>query len=164
MSQQLETSNDLVVPHAAHLSNQFLNDVFQRCAQEEFGLKLAPVERKGRFTLIGKIRFGNIWARSKERRFVVFADPAGRSLHVGWQVTTDDNMLAHALSSWTSTIANMGDIIDARPEFQRQLMTVLHGFNDLVFEPAVDMLVEAVEQRAQPQLLRKDNRHDGPFL
>jgi hypothetical protein len=145
MSQQLETSNDLVIPHAAHLSAKFLNVVQQRCAAENFGLTLSPRQQKQRVFLTGKIRFGNIWMRSKERQLVVFADPAGRSLHVGWQLTSDDQMLSHVLSQSLSTMAHMNDVIDARPEFQRQLMTILHSFNDLVFEPVVDLLVEAVE-------------------
>lgn len=146
MAQALETGNDLVIPHAAHLSGKFLNVIQQHCDDEDFGLTLAPRQVKGRVFLIGKIQFGNVWMRSKERHLVVFADAAGNSLHVGWQLTAEDQTFAHMMSGTLRSAAHMNDIIDARPDFQRQITTVLLTFNDLVFEPVVDLLVDAVER------------------
>lgn len=144
MAELLETSSSLTIPHGAPYAERFLTTILTRTEQMAFGLDLSPRENRGRLFLEAKLVFGNFWKRSKERRLEVFADPIGPSLSVGWQLSAKGTLIPTELAQ---TAAALGDMVDADPRFQRELEAVVVTFNDLVFEPVVDLLVDAIESR-----------------
>lgn len=144
MAREVEDQFTQLVPRAAGRAAQFLGVLKQANDTEGLGIPLAATNRSFRdksVVLRGKVPAGKGNAVELE----VFADPQGSALHVGWQVQR--NVVGGALSGIGmmqefnfQNIKNSGKASNVR-----QLTGAMTAFQDLVFLPVLQQLVEAVE-------------------
>jgi hypothetical protein len=134
-----------VVPNAAGKAGMFLNVIRERANSANLGLTFEPKhDRKTKaFTLQARITFKRMLTTGKEQIVVVFAEPTGSLLSVGWQLTQQgDNWLA-SISENVAYSEMKRDMVNVRPENVRQMNAMLAGFHNTVFMPTLHQLVDA---------------------
>ena len=134
-----------VVPNAADKADMFLSVVRDRANQAGLGLNFEPKQdrKSGAFTLQAKVTFKRMMTTGKDQIIVVFAEPTGAMLSVGWQLTQQsDNWLANFSQNVAYSEAKR-DLVNMRPENVRALNAMLVGFHNSVFMPTLHQLVEA---------------------
>lgn len=156
--QELEQSFDEVVPGAAAKSGMFLQVVLERAQQEDIGLNFVAKElrKTKQVVLEAPIQLGGKLLSASPMKLIVYADPIGSSLQVGWQLTEQSvhtSMLAFdSIASAQASRSNR----NYTPEAQRKLNGILNAFHSVIFVPVLGLLVDAMQQQNQ--------RPSGGFL
>ena len=165
MAEELD-SFDETVPHAADKSEMFLQVIQQRADEQDLGFNFRPerVRKTGQTLLKATLpKSGNMWTgKGLGMDLVVYADPVGSALQVGWQVVEEGmGSLAQSAPNTFGPAARMAwkqrDLHAARREksqdaaYQRQLRGIVGAFQSLVFIPTVQDLVSAVEVSNRPR-------------
>lgn len=134
-----------VVPNAADKAGAFLNVVLDRANNANLGLTFEPKQDRNTkaFTVQAKVTFKRMLTTGKEQSIVVFAEPTGSLLSVGWQLTSQaDNWFSNFSENVAYSEAKR-DLINQRPENVRALNAMLAGFHNTVFMPTLHQLVDA---------------------
>ncbi len=134
------------IPGAAAQAEPFLEAVLLAARSE--GVP-APLElkrdRKGRTVLRArKIRFGGFMNKSRPMQLEVFADPMGRNLNVGWQLTALTANGWAAESGLNPTMEAAKDRKDRSPQVQREIAALIDSFQEGAFLPSMHRLLESV--------------------
>jgi hypothetical protein len=145
---ELQESFDQVVPGAAGHADTFLGVIQRRCHEAGLGLELMPVRvdrRQDRVVMRGSITFGNAWKGKRPYLFDVYADEVGPALQVGWQLSTDEfggvlgnTNMGYMVRNAQATVAN-------DPNTIRQLTGILQAFQQMVFLPTLQDLIDATD-------------------
>jgi len=146
---ELEDHYQEVVPFAADKASMFLAVIRERGNEAGLGLtfELKQDRKSKQFTLEAPIQFKRLLSSGTPQRVVVFAEPVGQMLSVGWQLTSQG--ISTALTSRSDRLAYSQakmDHFNAKPENVRARQAMLVGFHQMVFQPTLHQLVEAVER------------------
>jgi hypothetical protein len=146
-TKEVQDGENQFIPGAASYNEKFLGIVLQRCNESGLGITLGPVRvgrKDPRTVLRGSITFGNAWKGKRPYTLEVYADPQGQNLQVGYQLTTDEIGGLIGNTAFGSRLAQSQSNIHNDPKTQRELTGILQGFNQMVFLPTLQDLVEAV--------------------
>jgi hypothetical protein len=138
-----------VVPFAADKAGVFLNVIRDRGNEAGLGLTFEPKQnRKTKlFTLEAKVQFKSFMQSGKPQSVVVFAEPTGQMLSVGWQLTSQSSSSTLASLSDSYAISEMKrERHNMKPENVRALQAMLVGFHKMVFMPTLHQLADAVDR------------------
>ena len=134
------------VPGGADRASDFLSAVLQAAQAEGVPAELKlNKQRKGRMVLqANKIRFGGFMSKSRPMRLEVYADPVGKNLNVGWQLSalTLTGMMANAGAN--PAMEAKKDRKDNSPQVRRELESFLAAFHEGAFLPTLIELADSL--------------------
>lgn len=156
MADALQDQFDELIPGAAHHAGTFLQVIQQRAGEEDIGLSFVPREiKKDKTTkhmvLEAKIVFGGTFTKGAPMKVIVFADPVGSSLQVGWQLTEEELGAFMSISASNRNAHASRQLRNLKPENQRKLSGMLTAFHRAIFLPTMGLLVDAIEGSVRPQ-------------
>lgn len=134
------------VPGAGDRATEFLQEVLERVQSEGVPVALQLVKkRKGRAILEAKnIRFGGFMNKSRPMRLEVYADPIGKNLNVGWELTVATATGFAANAGMTPVLEASRNRKDNSPDVRREVGALVSEFQEGVFLPVLSEFADSI--------------------
>ncbi|MFR9805633.1 hypothetical protein ACL02T_25605 [Pseudonocardia sp. RS010] len=145
---ELNFQENHAIPGMAHMAMTFLQVVKTRTDEAGIGLEFQPKQdrRTKDYHLEAVIKFRGLLGSGHPIRLQVHSTPRGGMLHVGYTVATDEMpQFMVNLNAGNARENAMRQNLNLRPENQRELAITIDSFEQLVYVPTVQDLVDAAE-------------------
>ena len=146
MAKESILSEDHLIPHAGPRAEQFLGVIQQETLNQGLGIEFVAGRRSMRdktIVLRAPLKVG----RAADLELEVWAEPQGAALHVGWSA---QEKVADSWNAWGRDIQTIKQFGSNVQDAERKMRGMVQAFHNLVYQPVVQMLVEATQQRRTP--------------